>query len=71
MKKLLSVVSVMLAAASVCACVSCGGRTKKDLSSATSLADLNGAVLGAHWNTCTGKAAPRMRTMNFICPKRN
>ena len=45
MKKLLSVVSVMLAAASVCACVSCGGRTKKDLSSATSLADLNGAVL--------------------------
>ena len=51
MKKLLSVVSVMLAAVSVCACVSCGGRTKKDLSSATSLADLNGAVLGAQNGT--------------------
>lgn len=51
MKKLLSVVSVMLAAASVCACVSCGGRTKKDLSSATSLADLDGAVLGAQNGT--------------------
>ena len=41
----------MLAAASVCACASCGGRTKKDLSSATSLADLNGAVLGAQNGT--------------------
>ena len=35
----------------MCACVSCGGRTKKDLSSATSLADLNGAVLGAQNGT--------------------
>ena len=52
MKKLLSVISVVLACAAACTVLSsCGAREKKDLSGAKSLADLSGAVIGAQTGT--------------------
>ena len=51
MKKLVRTISAVLVCASLCALASCGGRAKKDLSTASSLADLSGATIGAQTGT--------------------